>query len=159
MEHDYTFDTARLRFRPFVIADVLALHQLEVEMSDGTEPLTEDELRLSLVEQIADDATLGFVGLHHGEFAVHARLRLERPPAGWTLGYSVTRHLRRRGYGSEAVRALTGFAQRELHCEEILARVEPGNTASIELLRSLGFEELASQHSPRWRLVFRWPEN
>lgn len=54
------------------------------------------------------------------------------------IGYSVVPAYRRRGYASEAARALVAWAFTHSAVKVVLADCEPGNLASIGVLRSLG---------------------
>ena len=55
------------------------------------------------------------------------------------LGYSVLPFRRRRGYASEAARALTGWALAQPGVSAVIARCDPGNAASIGTLERAGF--------------------
>lgn len=55
-----------------------------------------------------------------------------------TYGILICRQFRRQGLATEALRQL--FRElTDLGCREVWARIEPGNTASLALHRSLGF--------------------
>lgn len=58
------------------------------------------------------------------------------------IGYWVGREYRRRGYGKEAVGLLAEIAFSELGLKKIVAVSERSNSASLNLLRSLGFKEI-----------------
>ena len=62
--------------------------------------------------------------------------------------YSVLPDFQWRGYGSEAVEALTDWALAQPGVERITANVAEGNTASVRLLRRLGFAELGASCEP-----------
>lgn len=62
------------------------------------------------------------------------------------LGYHIFAPYRRQGYGKEACRLILGYVGKEYLTDDagvivVQARTEPGNTASIRLLRTLGFEQ------------------
>jgi RimJ/RimL family protein N-acetyltransferase len=62
------------------------------------------------------------------------------------LGYQIAPHLWGRGYGREAVRAVLSFVREELpSVRRVIARVRPGNAASIRILKREGFDSPGSQ--------------
>ncbi len=56
------------------------------------------------------------------------------------IGYSVIEPYRRRGYGSEAVNALVGWALARPGVRRIVAETHANNKASVRLLEKCGFE-------------------
>ena len=58
-----------------------------------------------------------------------------------TLGYKVDKDYRRRGYAQESIEQGLDIMDRELGLHRIEATVMPKNTASINLLSKLGFEQ------------------
>jgi RimJ/RimL family protein N-acetyltransferase len=61
------------------------------------------------------------------------------------VGYSVFEPYRRRGYATEVVRALMGWASREHGIRRFIASISPDNEASLALARRLGFKHIG-QH-------------
>ncbi len=61
------------------------------------------------------------------------------------VGYSVFEPYRRRGYATEVVRALMGWASREHGIRRFIASISPENEASLALVRRLGFKHIG-QH-------------
>ena len=55
------------------------------------------------------------------------------------LGYLIDRAYRRRGFGYEACRAILDFAFGKLELEEVSARIDETNEASVRLACRLGF--------------------
>ncbi len=55
------------------------------------------------------------------------------------MGFSVIPERRRRGYATEAVRAVAAWAVAEAGVRDVVARCEPDNVASIGVLESVGF--------------------
>jgi [ribosomal protein S5]-alanine N-acetyltransferase len=55
------------------------------------------------------------------------------------IGFSVIPDRRRRGYATEAARALLDWALREPGIEGVIARCDAGNEASIRVLERVGF--------------------
>jgi len=56
------------------------------------------------------------------------------------IGYSVVPSERRKGFAREALIALLSLASRIEDVVRVQAQVSPGNTASVRVLRGLGFE-------------------
>lgn len=57
------------------------------------------------------------------------------------VGYRCGAEHRRKGYTTEAVRALCTFAFAELHLHRLEANIMPENTASFKVVKKLGFVE------------------
>ena len=55
------------------------------------------------------------------------------------VGYTVLPHLRGRGYAQAALRALVAEAVASPHVRLVRASVQPGNAASLAVVRSAGF--------------------
>lgn len=79
---------------------------------------------------------IGHIGFH-GPPGVNAR----REPDAVELGYTVFPDHRRRGYATEAVRALLDYAH-EHGIHRFVASVGPENEPSLRIVRSLGFVEV-----------------
>lgn len=56
---------------------------------------------------------------------------------------------RRRGYAEEAVRALMAWAAAEHQVTRFRASISPENTASLRLIRKLGFVQVGTQDHER----------
>jgi RimJ/RimL family protein N-acetyltransferase len=82
------------------------------------------------------DEMVGHIGFH-GPPGVNAR----REPAAVEVGYTVFPDHRRRGYATEAVRALLDYG-RERGVHRFIASVGPENEPSLRLVRGLGFVEV-----------------
>ncbi|GAB3007779.1 GNAT family N-acetyltransferase [Amycolatopsis acidiphila] len=99
------------------------------------EPAVQPWLSRGIV--LRDEGTLvGEVGFHN-------------PPdelAVVELGYEVLPAFRRRGIAAEAVRALTDWAFATGEASTVYATIAHGNTASIRLVRSLGFRFQEDYH-------------
>jgi [ribosomal protein S5]-alanine N-acetyltransferase len=61
------------------------------------------------------------------------------------VGYRIEPPYRRRGYTSEAVRALFDWAAREHGIRRFVASVSPTNGPSLALIRGLGFSQVGEQ--------------
>jgi ribosomal-protein-alanine N-acetyltransferase len=76
------------------------------------------------------------------------------PPAGRSveIGFSVIPDRRRRGYATEAARALVDWAFRQPGIGEVVARSDPENEASARVLAAAGFERVGEVGTTvRWR--------
>jgi ribosomal-protein-alanine N-acetyltransferase len=79
---------------------------------------------------------IGHVGFH-GPPGRNAR----HEPKAVEVGYTIFPDHRGRGYATEAVRALLGWARRE-GIDHFIASIAPDNAASIALAQRLGFREV-----------------
>ena len=61
------------------------------------------------------------------------------PDGAIEIGYSVVPSCRRRGYATEAARALVAWALSQPGVRRVVARCDTGNVASIRILEGLGF--------------------
>jgi ribosomal-protein-alanine N-acetyltransferase len=102
-----------------------AMIQGAVERSRHS-PRTEYYLAVTPLE---DDRVVGF-----------ARIGLAGVQAG-KLGYAVAAPYWGRGYATDAARTMIGFGFEELGLHRISAAIGPDNTASIAVVRRLGFTE------------------
>ena len=64
-------------------------------------------------------------------------------PDQWEIGYSLAPEHQGRGYATEAVSAILDRAFRHFRIHRVTGSVDPANTASIALLRRLGFRQEA----------------
>jgi ribosomal-protein-alanine N-acetyltransferase len=60
------------------------------------------------------------------------------------VGYSIFEPYRRRGYGTEVVRALIEWASREHEIARFIASISADNVPSLALVRRLGFTEIGA---------------
>ena len=71
------------------------------------------------------------------------------------VGYSVIPDRRRRGYATEAARALVAWAMSQPGVREVVAGCDRDNAASIRTLERLGFSRTgATSDEIRWRYAF-----
>jgi ribosomal-protein-alanine N-acetyltransferase len=69
------------------------------------------------------------------------------------IGYSVIPDRRRRGYATEAARALVDWVLREPGVREVVAGCDNENVPSIRMLERLGFARTGETNGQiRWRL-------
>ena len=74
------------------------------------------------------------------------------------LGYYMFKGYERRGYMKWALGVIVQRAWKELKLHRLEANIQPGNTASIELVKALGFEQ--EGYSPKYlKLGGRWRDH
>lgn len=116
--------------------DLLA-HQAEMAPSDAV-------WRIWLMQERAERLIIGDVGFHG-------------PPSEEgvvEIGYSVAPSYRRRGYATEAARALVDWARRQDGVSAVVAGCDPNNEASMRTLRRSGFHQTGFEGNElRWRLT------
>ena len=99
------------------------------------EPDRQEWLVRALVRRGDDRRMIGHAGFHGppGVNAVKAADAVE-------LGYTVFEPYRGQGFATEAAQALMHWAESRHGIQHFVASVEPGNAASLALVRRLGFE-------------------
>lgn len=134
--------TERCLIREFVEADIDSFMEYHNDMEwmeyQDFKGLTKEEYRKELVER--KDITGGM------QFAIESResgellgdIYLWQNEREYWLGYSISPRFARQGYAFEAASAVIAWVK-EQNGEVVKAGVEPENTASIELLKKLGF--------------------
>ncbi len=154
-------ETARLRIRPFRLADVGAAHRV-LDLDQAEPGMSRDERQAALayritqlewddpigcyaVEDRASGTLIGYVGL---QFHV-----LEGTPATSEveLFYKLGRSWWGRGYATEACRAMLGVAFDRVGLARTVSVTERANHASIQLLERLG--AVVANHPRRDDLV------
>ncbi len=176
-----TLESERLRIRPFVPDDLGALHQFldqEGEMEAGTLEERRAWLQWSVLnyQQLAalaqppygdraivlkeDDRLIGVCGLVPllMPFGMLASFRhvgeAEPQPYYWPevgLYWTVDSAYQRRGYATEAARALIAFAFGTLQLRRIVATTESSNLPSRRVMEHLGMRiEQAPPDAPPW---------
>jgi ribosomal-protein-alanine N-acetyltransferase len=141
-----SLNTSRLLLRPIAVSDASALHpamsdpiamqfwrdpphesiQTTRRMLDGM--LAANRAHWAILERGTDSA-IGFVGFHS-----------ERPPH--SFGYFLDRRYWRRGYMSEAARAVLKFGFDTLGYRQAEAWIHEENEPSLALARKIGFRKV-----------------
>jgi RimJ/RimL family protein N-acetyltransferase len=146
----HTLETARLRLRRFIDADMSAFlayrNDPEVARYQSWESTTESEARAFITDQIdlqpgtpgswfqfaialkTTDALIGDCGLH---------LRGDDPRQG-EIGYTLARAHQGQGYATEAIRAVLAYAFEILSLHRVTATADCRNTPSFRLLERVG---------------------
>ncbi|MFN8201722.1 MAG: GNAT family N-acetyltransferase [Solirubrobacteraceae bacterium] len=139
--------TDRLEIRPFVLADRAAMQPIyddpEVmrHITGGGDP------RGWVASYVRDQRTRGFtfwavVERATGDIIGEAGLAPFDDGRRVELGYLLRRDRWGRGLATEAARAILDAAFTDLGAREVMAVVDEGNDASLNVLRKLGFSEV-----------------
>jgi len=144
----YLFESERLRFREFNFDDAEHLYQLnldpEVIKYTGDPPFESIETARLFIYNYKDYKLNGF-----GRWAVE--LKADGRFIGWSglklnelgkndLGYRFHKADWGKGYATEAAKACLDYGFNKLALQEIIARVAPENTASINVIEKLGMQ-------------------
>ena len=141
-------DTARLRLRPLAPADREALHALWTEPAVRRYLWDDRVIDLATVDGVIERSAASFAAEGFGLFALREperaallgavgifRLRPEGEPE---LIYSLATACFGRGLATEASRAVITDAFERLGFARVLARTDPPNRASLEVMKRLG---------------------
>lgn len=124
-------------------------------------PLTRESYRAYL-ERIADDRHEGFLACRRRDSAIVGWLNISEivrgPFQSAYLGYGAGAPFAGQGYMSEALRLVVRHAFTTLRLHRLEANIQPGNIASIALVRRCGFER--EGYSPRYlKIGGRWRDH
>ncbi len=161
-----TFETKRLRLRPFRGSDLKALHQLYGDADNlrywGTDPSPDiDSTRkvmrwhltyrprdyvLWAVEERKSRRLVGMINYHRRD------LREKRVDVGWVI----LPRVQGKGYMIEAGRALLRHLFDTLGIHKVEALIRPENKPSAALAKRLGFRLEGGPIRDRWLVGGRW---
>lgn len=141
--HFPVIETARLRLRPFQASDWQALH------SYAGDPAT---MRYLPPGALSAEQARAFAERHSGDTAEALALERtdERRLIGhlifhpwvarqtYEIGWVIDPRQQRRGYASEAARALVGYGFATLGLHRIIATCQPENPASYRVMERIG---------------------
>ena len=151
-------ETARLRLRPFQLADFDAYAAMLIEPEFvrhiGGKPFSREAAWTRFLRQRGLWATLGFgffglelkgAGRFIGYGGFHELRRSLTPSIEGTLeaGWGLTRALHGRGYAEEAMRAAVNWAEAHFRDMRMTCVIDPENAPSLRLAAKLGFVEMA----------------
>ena len=165
--------TARLRLRPFSLADVAKLFAMSVE--DGMRRWIPDQVYrdeahaeqvvralIAFTEREPEPRTRPYVlGIEHeGSGALIGHVGLSPARGTVEIGYAIEQQLHGNGLATEAVAAASAWALTELALPEVLGIVEADNVSSRRVLEKAGFvrtheERKQSGDSVRTLVVYR----
>jgi [ribosomal protein S5]-alanine N-acetyltransferase len=123
-----------MRYIPRPIATKLADAEAIIQiMLKGIEDGTKRNWAVTLKE---NNTCIGIFG-YHQIYPEHFRAE---------LGYMVLPEFQRKGYTTEAVRAIVNYGFTEMNLHSIEAIIDPRNIASEKVLTNLGFQKEAHFH-------------
>lgn len=148
LSKDYSFESERLRFRGIERGDAEAIVRWRADPANyrnflDARPITleshlrwfssylEDPTRFDFLIEDADGSPLGTCGL--------SNVKGESCEISYMIGAAEARG---KGYATEAVRALTEVAFRELGVERVIARVLPHNAPSARVVEKCGYDNM-----------------
>ena len=166
-------ETPRLRLAPWSPAQLLAMldsverydASSEMPLADGLrEFFVSDDVSPAWVEQLAatpgpDPWTLGFAVIHRNDARVIGSAGFKGPPGedgAVEIAYGIVPGYQRKGYATEAARALVAFALERVDVTSIRAHTKPENGPSGRVLANIGFQHVAEVMDPEDGLVWRW---
>jgi ribosomal-protein-alanine N-acetyltransferase len=158
-----TLDTARLRLRPFTLADAPDVQRYASDRDIAA-------MTLSIPHPYPDDGAEKWIGTHAAKyaegklasFAITEResgalagaigLRLEPAHGRAELGYWIAKPFWGRGYATEASRAMLRFGFEVLGLNKVHAAVFLKNPASDRVIRKIGmqWEGRLREHDLKW---------
>ena len=147
---DPVLRTERLVLRPVTAASARALLDgtAAAVLGDGF-PGEDDRVALDGVAASGDGARGVWVVEHDGALVGTVGVAGAVSPDGdQELGYGLVPQARGQGLATEAVGALCAVLERRDGVRRLTAQVLPGNAASLQLLRRLGFVEVDGGSAP-----------
>ncbi|MEM7246668.1 MAG: GNAT family N-acetyltransferase [Acidobacteriota bacterium] len=144
-----TFETDRLRFRPYSRPDQDAFVQLmgdpdvmEHVAGGRLESAEAIELFGKALQACEEErmAVWAVECLESGDFLGHAELKPSQQDDGLEIVYLLAKTAWGRGLGTEVARAVQEHAHQTLDCDRVVATTAPDNRASERILERLGFE-------------------
>jgi RimJ/RimL family protein N-acetyltransferase len=140
-------------------AEVMMQYRSEPDVSrfQSWEPSSVEQLR-SYFEKLArmDPDTpgawyqLGIALRSSGELIGDCGIHILDDPRLAEIGITVAPRFQRRGYATEALRAIVGYLFGKLRKHRISASVDPRNTGSIRLMHRLAFRQEAHMIGSLW---------
>ena len=136
--HAYRSDPEVARFQSW---DILSLDAVRAYIAEQDElrPTEPGWYQLAIAE-LATDHVIGDLGVHI----------LESDPRQVEIGFTLAPDAQRRGYASEAVRAVLDHLFGALGKHRVTASTDPRNARSIALLRRVGFRLEAHHLESLW---------
>ena len=106
-----------------------------------TEPVSEEKERKWVREKLDEKAVLfSMIEKNGGAFIGNIEL-MDFTETEAELGIAITAAKQDRGYGTEAIRAVTGYAFDELGLKRVFLKVYPDNGRAIRVYEKCGFRE------------------
>lgn len=166
-------ETASLRLTPWTPAQLLAMiESVERYEAETGPPLAEglreffvsDDVSPAWVELLRaapgpDPWTLGFAVVHRDDARVIGSAGFKGAPGddgAVEIAYGIVPGYQRKGYATEAARALVAFALERVDVTSIRAHTQPENGPSGRVLAKSGFHQVGEVIDPEDGLVWRW---
>lgn len=161
-----SFETKRLSIRHFQKGD--GIHLFE-SMSDketcyldgGYEPESVmNEKYIQTIDEFSKDPTRFVIALKENNHAIgmiHVMNVDDRQVEAKEIGYLINPSQRRKGYAYEAVSAMIHILQGEFKLDLILLGACEKNTASLSMIKKLGFTFEGRKHKAFWDAEQRHP--
>lgn len=106
-----------------------------------TEPVSEEKERKWVREKLDEKAVLfSMIEKNGGAFIGNIEL-MDFTETEAELGIAITAAKQDRGYGTEAIRAVTGYAFDELGLKRVFLKVYPDNSRAIRVYEKCGYRE------------------
>jgi len=170
---DATLETADLRLVPYAPEHLLALmagtDEFEARFGMPVAPglreyLDADEVSPEWLARLrsataADLWDHGFAIVHRAAHCVIGSAGFKGPPdeeGMIEIGYGIAPPFQGRGYATQAVAALIGFASADGRVRLIRAHTLPEENASTRVLTKCGFQFIGAVHDPQDGQVWRW---
>ena len=147
MDKDFSFESERLRFRGIRESDAETIVAWRSDPANyrfffNAKPITLEEHLAWFDRYLGDLTRYDFMMMGEGEPIGTAGLS-SIASGSCEISYMIGDvEARGKGYAKETVRRLTEVAFNELGVEEVVARVVPGNDASVAVLMRSGFAEV-----------------
>ena len=138
------FETERLTIRAFEARDIDALMAYRNDADwmhyQGFKGLSREQYEAALLGPQAEAEGMQLAVVEKATDTLIGDLYLKAEADAYMIGYTIAPAHARRGYASEAVRALLLWLGQN-RCHTVRAGVMPGNEASVGLLLKLGFAQ------------------
>ena len=106
-----------------------------------TEPVSAEKESKWVREKLAEKAILfSMLEKQSGAFIGNIEL-MDAAEAEAELGIAITADMQDRGYGTEAIRAVTGYAFATLGLKRVFLKVYPDNARAVRVYEKCGFRE------------------
>ena len=147
MEQVFVSDRIRFvavseRLIPEYLCMINDWEHVERFFAGAREPYTEEQEREWVQSVLARHATVfSMLEKDSGAFIGNIEIMDAHDGAG-ELGIVITANMQNKGYGTEAVRALTAYAMKECGLKRIFLRTRIDNARALRVYQTCGFREL-----------------
>lgn len=148
MDKDYSFESERLRFRGIRESDAETIVAWRSDPANyrfffNAKPITLEEHLAWFDRYLGDSTRYDFMMMGEGDEPIGTAGFSSIASGSCEISYMIgDMEARGKGYAKETVRRLTEVAFNELGVKEVVARVVPGNDASVAVLMGSGFAEV-----------------